>query len=97
MVAHRKLSLREKEIINGNYFETNSVSETARIVGRSKSVVSRVLKRYNEENSLEEKQKSGRPRKTDKRDNKVLVRMAKENRFKSSRKLANKFSENETQ
>ena len=92
MSTKRKISIQEKEIIIGNYFENNSVSETARIVGRCKSVVSRVIKRYHEDNSSAEKKKSGRPLKLNKRDERCLVRMAKQDRFKSSRKLSNKFS-----
>ena len=39
-MSRRTLSVREKEIIIGNYMENNSISETARIVGRSKSTYS---------------------------------------------------------
>ena len=90
--SRKRVTLREKEIIIGNFFENNSITQTARVVGRSKSVVSRIVKRYNEENSLDEKKKLGRPLKTDAREDRELVRMAKSDRFQSSRKLASKFA-----
>ena len=87
------LSVREKEIIIGNYMENNSFTETARLVGRSKSVVCRVVKRFNDENSLANKKSSGRPAGTNKREDRSIVRMATKGQLLSARKLANKFKE----
>ncbi len=87
------LSVREKEIIIGNYMENYSFTETARLVGRSKSVVCRVVKRFNDENFLANKKSSGRSAGTNKREDRSIVRMATKDRFLSARKLANKFKE----
>lgn len=91
-MSRKSLSVREKEIIIGNYMENNSFAETARIVGRCRSVVCRVVKRFNEENSLCEKPKSGRPVKTTKREDRTIVKFATKDRFLSARKIANKFN-----
>ena len=48
----------------------------------SKSVVSRVVKRYNQDNSLSEKKKCGRPAKTEQRKDRAFVRMARLDHFK---------------
>ena len=72
--------------------ENNSFAETARIVGRCRSVVYRVIQRFNEENSLDAKAKSGRPVKTSKREDRSIVKFARNDRFLSARKIASKFS-----
>ena len=72
--------------------ETNSIAETARVVGRSQSVVHLVIQRYNKENSLSNKTRSGRPPKTDKRDDRTIVQMSMKDRFLSSRKVASQFN-----
>ena len=58
----------------------------------SKSVVSRVVKRYNQDNSLPEMKKCGRPSKTEQREDRAFVRMARLDRFKLSRKLKIEFN-----
>ena len=90
----QKVTLREKELIIGHYMENNSISATAKIVRRSISVVWRVVNRYNQEGSLEEKQKSGRPRKTTSREDRDLVRMSLKDRFETAASISRKFKEN---
>ena len=91
-MSRRSLSVREKEIIIGFYMENNSLSETARAVRRSASVVYRVIKRYNDENSLLNKPKTGRPVKTTMREDRAIVKLATKDRFLSSRRIANQFN-----
>ena len=92
MSKYRKISIREKEIILGNYFKNNLVSETDRTVGRCKTAVSRVIKIYQKDKNLTEKKKSGKSLKLNKPDDICLVRIVKQGRFKSSRKLFNEIS-----
>ncbi len=89
----RKVTLREKELIIGNYMETNSMAKTARIMQRSKSVVCRVVKRYNEENSLETRSSPGAPRKTTAREDREIVRMSMKDRFQTAASIARQFSQ----
>jgi transposase len=84
-VAQAAFGERKIKII-GNYMANNSFSETGRLVGRSKSVVYRVVKRFNEENSLCNNKKSWTT-KTNKREDRSIVRMETKNRFLSARKL----------
>ncbi len=69
-----KVTLREKELIIGHYMENNSMSVTARILKRSKSVVGRVVKRYLDEDSLAERPRTGRPKVTTPRDDQAIVK-----------------------
>lgn len=87
-----KLTLREKELIIGHYMENNSMSLTAKIMRRSKSVVGRVVKRYQEENSLEEKPRSGRPKVTTSREDRAIVKMSMSNRFETAASIAREFN-----
>ena len=87
-----RVSEREKELIIGHYMENNSMSLTATIVRRSKSVVGRVIKRYYEENSLAEKKKTGRPRKTTIREDREIVRMSMKDRFETAASISREFS-----
>ena len=91
-MSRRSLSEREKEIIIRFYMENNSLSETARAVGTSASVVYRVIKRYNDKNSLLNKPKTGRPVKTTMREDRAIVKLATKDRFLSSRRIANQFN-----
>ena len=91
-MSRRSLSVREKEIIIGFYMENNSLSETARAVRISASVVGGVIKRYNDKNSLLNKPKTGRPVKTTMREDRAIVKLATKDRFLSSRRIANQFN-----
>ena len=52
-VTREKVTLREKELIVGHYMENNSMALTVKIVKMSKNIVWRVIKRFNDHNSLE--------------------------------------------
>lgn len=87
------LSLQEKEMILKNFKENKSISTIANIIRRSKSVVHRVIARYKKENTLEALPKTGRPPKTSKREDRIIVRKSLNDRFKSAASITREFNE----
>ena len=69
-----------------------TLSAIAREVGRSKSVISRILHLYNVTNSFKSPKKAGRPRKTNAREDRVMRRMSMGNRFNTAAGIARQFS-----
>lgn len=93
-VTREKVTLREKELIVGHYMENNSMALTAKIFKRSKSVVGRVIKRFNDHNSLETQSGTGAPRKTTVREDRCIVRMSMKDRFETAASICREFNRN---
>ena len=70
--------------------ENLTIEQIGKHVKRSKSVVSRVLKLYNETGRLTNTKKSGRPRKTTVREDRVMKRLALKDRFLTAGKRCHK-------
>ena len=62
-------------------------ADIARVLNVSQSVVSRLLKKHRETGSVKERKRSGRPRATTPRQDRLLFRMSRQNRFYSSETL----------
>lgn len=86
--TRKTLSLQEKKLILDNYKEKKSISTISNIVRRSKSVVHRVIARYKNKNTLEASPKTGRPPKTSQREDRIMVRQALRDRFKSATSIS---------
>ena len=61
-----------------------TIREISENVKRSKSVVGRIVKSYNDTVRIISPCKTGKPRKTSAREDKLMQRIALKNRFKSS-------------
>ena len=71
----------KKKVILANHKEDKSYSEIAGIVQRSKSVVYRVISRFNADKTLETKSRIRRPPWTTKREDRVIVKISLKDRF----------------
>ncbi|KAM4015852.1 uncharacterized protein ACNLHF_002431 isoform 3-T3 [Anomaloglossus baeobatrachus] len=69
-----------------------TLSAIAREVGRSKSVISRILRLYNITNSFKSHKKVGRPRKTDAREDMIMQRISMGNCSNTTAGIAQQFS-----
>lgn len=68
----RELGVDQKELILGLIREGFSQRSIAKYIGKSNSTVSRVIKKYRESGSLENKKRSGRPSKISDRDHRQI-------------------------
>ncbi|KAL7871100.1 hypothetical protein SRHO_G00085970 [Serrasalmus rhombeus] len=68
------------------------VTLSAREVGRSKSVISRILHLSNTTNSFKSPKKAGRPQKTNAREDRIMRRISMGNRFNTAAGIARQFS-----
>ena len=88
-MARRKLFEAQKWQIVGM---KNAGLSTRNIAGQfrvNQSIIVRLLQRYPADGTLSERQRSGRPRKVDERDNRFLVLLARANPTITGRKLRN--------
>ena len=56
-------------------------ADIARVLNVSQSVVSRLLKKHRETGSVKDRKRSGRPKATTPRQDRLLFRMSRQNRF----------------
>ena len=63
--------------------EKHTIRKISEKVKRSKSVVGRVVKSYNDTGKIDSAFKTGRPRKTSAREDRIMQRMSLKDRFKS--------------
>lgn len=61
-----------------------TLSATARKVGRSRSVISRILHLSNITNSFKSPKKAGHPRKTNAREDRIMRRISMGNQFSTA-------------
>ncbi|XP_014772988.1 uncharacterized protein LOC106871172 [Octopus bimaculoides] len=90
--VRRLVSCDENQRIVCLHQEGKSNSVIVTTVGRSRSVVQRVVARFKSSGSTDAKPKSGRPRKTSPRQDHVMIRMSLKDRFKSAIEISREFS-----
>lgn len=91
-MAGRFLTLEEQGIIVGMSKAGSSLSEISRHFGRPKKSISLVLKRYHERGSIQIAQRSGRPRKLQAHDRRMLKYEVQKNRRVHLAELASSLS-----
>lgn len=69
------------------------VSAIAREVGRSKSVISRILKLYNDTKSFKSRKKAGRPRKASPREDRLIQRLSMGDRFDTAAGISRQITD----
>ena len=70
-----------KLIVNLRHEDKHSIGDIANIVKKSKSVIHGILKKFKETGSCEAKKPPGRPRKTTAREDRLIVKNSKKDRF----------------
>ncbi|XP_029643472.1 uncharacterized protein LOC115217893 [Octopus sinensis] len=71
------------------YGKSNSVIATT--VGRSRSAVQRIAANFKSSGTKDAKPKTGRPRKTLPRQDRIMIRMSLKDRFKSATEISHEF------
>jgi len=91
MVGKRKqMSTPQKEVAISLFEDGVNQRRIAEILGVSQSGVSKFLKRFNQREICENERQSGRPRKTDDRGDRKILRCVKTDRQHSLMEITNK-------
>ena len=83
MAKRKKLEYTVRQAIVKLHKEKHTIREISEKVKRSKSVVGRVVKSYNDTGKIITAFKTSRPRKTSVREDRIMQRMSLKDRFKS--------------
>ena len=83
MAKRQKLDYSVRQAIVKLHKEKHTIREISEKVKRSKSVVGRIVKSYNDTGKIASAFKTGRPRKTSAREDRIMQRMSLKDRFKS--------------
>ena len=83
MAKHQKLDYSVRQAIVKLHKEKHTIREISEKVKRSKSVIGRVVKSYDDTGKIVSAFKTGRPRKTSAREDRIMQRMSLKDRFKS--------------
>ena len=83
MVKRQKLDYSVRQAIVKLHKEKQTIRKISEKVKRSKSVVGRVVKSYNDTDKIVSAFKTCRPRKTSSREDQIMQRMSLKDRFKS--------------
>ena len=92
-VSRCKLSLGEKRAILEHHSDGMTISAISKAIKRSVSVVHRVIKRYKDFNTISAKPKTGRPRITTPKKDRIIVRASLTDRFKSATSICRDLGE----
>ena len=92
-LSREAVSLGEKRIIISHHEEGKSIRAISRVVGRSVAVVHRIIDNFKNSGSLDAKPKTGRPRKTTPREDRMIVSICKKDRFKTASAIARELNE----
>ena len=84
MLRALQITPEQKQNINNIKNHGESDQTVTKYVGCNQSTESKVYKRWREEHIVAVQQRSGRPRKTDERMDRVIWRLSKMNRFKTA-------------
>ena len=87
IMARRRLSTDSRWQIIGSHRAGLSTRQIAREFNINQSQVSRLLQRWRQTGGVDDRQRSGRPRLTSARQDRALLRTARQNRFLSARQL----------
>ena len=82
-----KLSLEQRELILQWHSEGKTQTEISKMLGRHRSIISRLLKKHRETGTSNETKIGGRPRVYTERDDRRLVRACKNRRVLSIRSI----------
>ena len=83
MAKRQPLDYSVKQAIVKLQKEKHTIKEISEKVKHSKSVVGRIVKSYNDTGKIASAFKTGRPRKTSAREDRIMQRMSLKDRFKS--------------
>lgn len=83
----KQSTLEERKIVIKNYLEGKTQREIANIVNKSKSTVHDIIKRYNDDKRISNKQRAAVEKKLSQRDEKFIIREVQKNPFISAPKL----------
>ena len=83
MAKRQKLDYSVRQAILKLHKEKHTIREISEKVKRSESVVGRVVKSYNDTGKIVSAFKTGRPRETSVREDRIMQRMSLKDRFKS--------------
>jgi len=87
------LTSEARSVIVFLHKEGYSVRKISEKVGKAKTTVYQIIKKFMETGSVADRPRSGRPRISTPRDDKVLIRISKKDRHKTSPELAKEWSE----
>ena len=76
-----------RKVIIKNFEEGKTVREISRLIGKPKSTVHDIIKRYRDRKSVENKPKSGRPKLFTSSDERWIIQQVKKNAKVSAPKL----------
>ena len=83
MAKRQKLDYSVRQAVVKLHKEKHTIREISEKVKRFKSVLGRVVKSYNDTGKIVSAFKTGRPRKTSAREDRIIQRMSLKDRFKS--------------
>lgn len=84
----RPVSCSEKQRIIDLHRDGKSTSDITGLLGRSPSVVKRIVAKFKCTNSIESSLRSGRPRKTSAQQDRIITRMSLKDRFKTAAEIS---------
>ncbi|GBM07662.1 hypothetical protein AVEN_78062-1 [Araneus ventricosus] len=91
--SHKETTISIRKLIIFHHSSSKSVRNIAKLVHSSHSTVQYVLKRFKEENWIENKVRKGRPAKLTKRDQRFIIRKFVKNPRLSALKVSAEFNE----
>lgn len=93
-MARTELSLGERKIVINMHRMGKSYTEIGKLVKRSRSTIQKVVNRFKQENRIENKARTGRPRKLSEREERYICNEAWKDPKKSAVKLAVEVQKN---
>ena len=87
-----QVSVAEKNILSLHKHNL-SLSEISRATGKSRSVVQRIMSRCKQSGDVKALPKTGRPRKTTVRGNRMMVRQSLQDQFKTAAEISRQMGE----
>jgi len=82
-----------QQIIKLREVDKLSLGQISRITSKSKSVIHGVLNLYKQTKSIEPKKSPGRPRKTTKREDRLMLKVVKKDRFKTAAAISREIND----
>ncbi|GBN73348.1 hypothetical protein AVEN_260145-1 [Araneus ventricosus] len=92
--SHKETTISSRKFIIFHHSSGKSVRKIAKLVNLSHSTVQYVIKRFKEENRIENKVRKGRPAKLTKHDQRFIIRKFVKNPRFSALKVSAEFDEN---
>ncbi|XP_076057331.1 uncharacterized protein LOC143034872 [Oratosquilla oratoria] len=89
----QQVSEAERNRIVSLHKDELSLSEISRAIGRSRSIVQRIVARFKQSGNVKTLPKTGRPRKTNAREDRTMVRQSMQDRFKTAAEISREMGE----